>query len=153
MTGSRSQQLYFIKQGQVAMMYGGVDGILINIYEAGSFFGEIELLNNSNRNFTCVTLTPCKFMTIDKKKFNTIFFKKYPRLGQAFMRIVKIRNEGLSQMFEFIKNLTDENSTDHNSTYTDSRQMCVLNKGQFNCTSNGTIILFNIIQNCIIINI
>jgi CRP-like cAMP-binding protein len=87
------------------MYYGGEDGIPCGIYTTGSFFGEIELLTNTNRNFSTVTLTPSKILLLSKKDFQTIFFKRYPRFGKAFQDIMEIRYDGLRHVFDYVQKL------------------------------------------------
>lgn len=49
----------------------------------GSFFGEIELLMKCSRQFSVMTVTDCVILMLEKSKFITIFYKKYPRLGSS----------------------------------------------------------------------
>ena len=92
-------------EGVVEMYYGGADGIPTGIYTTSSFFGEIELLTNTDRHFTCLTLTKAMILSIGKREFQSIFFQKYPRLGKAFQEIMEIRNDGLRRVFEFVQKL------------------------------------------------
>jgi CRP-like cAMP-binding protein len=87
------------------MYYGESDGIPSGIYTTGSFFGEVELLTNTDRNFTSIALAKCTILKLEKKMFHNIFFKKYPRFGKAFQEIMEIRNEGFLNIFDFVQKL------------------------------------------------
>ena len=87
------------------MYYGGIDGIPTGIYTTGSFFGEIELLTNTDRNFTCISLSKSRILKLEKKSFQEIFFKKYPRFGKAFQEIMEIRYQGIKHIFDFVQKL------------------------------------------------
>ena len=103
--GDTTEKFYLVLEGVVVMHYGGVDGIPSGIFTTGSFFGEIELLTNTDRIFTCITLSKCSLLVLPKKKFQEIFFQKYPRFGKAFQEIMELRYSGLRRIFEFVQNL------------------------------------------------
>ena len=102
---SQSEHLYLLVEGTVVMLYGNSDGVLTNIYSSGSFFGEIELMTNSKRYFTCLAVSDCVIYTFQKKNLQSIFFQQFPRLGQAFNQIVKIRSEAIHKLFSFLEEL------------------------------------------------
>lgn len=94
-----------VLEGVVQMYFDLSVEIPCAIFEKGSIFGEIELILNTNRKFTCLALTKCRLLTIDKKFFNKIFFRKVPQLGIGLKKLLPIRIQGMQNILKNIDTL------------------------------------------------
>ena len=90
------------------MSFGGPDNLPCAFFQRGSFFGEIELLQNSLRQFSCVALTKCEVLCINKKDFQSLFFKRFPKIGEALTKLVCIKVEGMRSTMGRIHSLIKE---------------------------------------------
>ena len=102
-----------VLEGVVQMYFDLSVEIPCAIFEKGSVFGEIELLLNKNRQFTCVALTRCRILSIDKKDFHNIFFKKVPQLGSALKKLLPIRLQGMQNILNNIDVMIKEYMKTH----------------------------------------
>ena len=71
MEGSRNEYVYFLEKGSVDIVRYDENGNEQKIYiqEENSIFGEVELFDEKNTLFNCVTTKPSKVRKISKKLF------------------------------------------------------------------------------------
>lgn len=81
----------------------------IAVYEAGSFFGDIEVFKNLKRYFSCIALVSLELLTIDKANFKRIFFRQYPILGQMFLVHIEKRWNNIEEILFLIDGFLNPN--------------------------------------------
>lgn len=91
------------------MFYGAPNSIPCCIFGKGAFFGEIELLVNTNRVFSCVALTRCVVLSIDKKEFQKLCFMKFPKLGRALNALLPLRLRSMQGVLDKVDQLIKTN--------------------------------------------
>jgi CRP-like cAMP-binding protein len=99
-----SRNFYMVLEGVVQMYCGFENQFPCMVYEPGSFFGEIELMMNCPRQFTCIALTKCVLLTISKKYFFKLFFNKFSDFNEIFKAIVPVRIKAINRILKYIDN-------------------------------------------------
>ncbi len=85
--GEPGTKLYIIVRGRVSVTQAAADGVerRLDVLQDGDYFGEIALLENVPRTATIRTLTPCTFLTLARRPFNSLL-QRSPHLRDAVMR-------------------------------------------------------------------
>ena len=67
--GTDATCFYYLKEGRVKSFIQSEDGAerVLNIYEAGSLFGEASFFDEMPRVSSAVALTPCQLVPIDRE--------------------------------------------------------------------------------------
>lgn len=101
--GDRSDALYVILGGKVKVFLSDEDGkeIILNIQEAGEYFGELALLDEEPRSASVMTLEPSRLMVISKSDFQRCLVAN-PELALKLIRALAQRVRSLT---ETVKNL------------------------------------------------
>lgn len=84
------------------MAYDDQPSIPCAVYSEGSFFGELELIMRTKTKFSLISVTDCVVYVLSQKKFYSIFYKKYPKLGQAFESFSCVRFMYYKKVVDFI---------------------------------------------------
>ena len=116
--GEKGQKFYIIKDGTVKVT---VDDKAITELSAGSYFGEMALLDDEIRKATVTSLTEVQLFSIDRSTFTNVM----GHLKHIMKRDVKVRLETLKGVI---------NDNDHASTnfkLTDLKELKVLGSGTF----------------------
>ena len=81
--GDASDSLYVILTGRVRVSREAAPGqvIELEVLGAGSFFGELALLDSGPRSATVATMTACTVLVIDKRLFATLMHEAPPEVG------------------------------------------------------------------------
>lgn len=101
--GTEATCFYYLKEGRVKSYIQSEDGAerVLNIYEAGSLFGEASFLDELPRVSSAVALTPCQLVPIDRELV-TQEIAKDPGLALAIMkylaRTVRLLSGQVDQM-------------------------------------------------------
>ena len=95
------------------MTYGEGNKVPVGIYGKGSFFGEIELMMNTPRRFNIIAVTDCTMLILTKKRFNNIFYKKYPQLGISFEKIAMVRYNYLQSIIDRVNIYITQHQKQH----------------------------------------
>lgn len=74
-----ADELYFLIDGKVGYVYGTRNFVFKNMIK-GSYFGEIELIEQQPRKFAAMALEKCKFLTMKKHIFDTMMIE-YPSVS------------------------------------------------------------------------
>lgn len=91
--GDYPEELYFIVVGRVNFVLSQNNTIFKTMVK-GSYFGEIELLEQIPREFTTMTEGNCEFLVMNKSLFEVIL-KEYPKVSESFKAVAstrKVRN-------------------------------------------------------------
>ena len=94
---------YFLKSGKVKSFIQSEDGAerVLNVYSAGSLFGEASFFDELPRVSSAVALTPCEIVPIDRELVSQEFAKN-PELALAMMkylaRTVRLLSGQVDQM-------------------------------------------------------
>ena len=94
---------YYLKSGRVRSFIQSEDGAerVLNIYHAGSLFGEASFFDELPRVSSAVALTPCEIVPIDRELVSQEFSKN-PELALAMMkylaRTVRLLSGQVDQM-------------------------------------------------------
>ncbi len=94
---------YFLKSGQVKSFIQSEDGAerVLNIYHAGSLFGEASFFDELPRVSSAVALSPCEIIPIDRELVSQEFARN-PELALAMMkylaRTVRLLSGQVDQM-------------------------------------------------------
>ena len=85
-------KFYIIARGKVAVLKHQPDGSEMQIatLQDGDHFGEVALLKDTPRNATIRTLTPCIFLTLQRRQFNELV-QSDPRLRTQFHTVSELR--------------------------------------------------------------
>ena len=101
--GTEATCFYYLKEGRVKSYIQSEDGNerILNIYEAGSLFGEASFLDELPRVSSAVALTPCQLIPIDRELVMQEISKN-PALAMAMMkylaRTVRLLSRQVDQM-------------------------------------------------------
>lgn len=91
--GEASNDIYFIKKGQVSVSlkeFGNFS--FINIKE-GYYFGEIDILFDESAKFNYISDTECTLLSLNRLHFLQLFFREFQEIGKQFYRnALKRRN-------------------------------------------------------------
>ena len=85
--GTEATCFYYLKQGRVKSFIQSEDGNerVLNLYTAGSLFGEASFFDELPRVSSAVALTPCQLVPIDRELV-TQEFARNPELALAMMK-------------------------------------------------------------------
>jgi CRP-like cAMP-binding protein len=64
--GEPGHTMFAIAEGEVEIVR---DGVLLETFGPGEFFGEMSLIDQSPRSATARTKTDCRIVTIDERRF------------------------------------------------------------------------------------
>jgi len=64
--GEPGEVMYYVQEGRVDIFYNG--SLLENV-EAGGFFGEMALIDSTERSASAVASNDCKLVSVDRDKF------------------------------------------------------------------------------------
>ncbi|MGE4277478.1 MAG: Crp/Fnr family transcriptional regulator [Lawsonibacter sp.] len=101
--GTEATCFYYLKEGRVKSFMQSEDGAerVLNVYEAGSLFGEASFLDELPRVSSAVALTPCQLVPIDRELV-TQEIAKDPGMALAIMkylaRTVRLLSSQVDQM-------------------------------------------------------
>ena len=101
--GTEATCFYYLKQGRVKSFMQSEDGNerVLNLYTAGSLFGEASFFDELPRVSSAVALTPCQLVPIDRELV-TQAISTDPELALAMMkylaRTVRLLSEQLDAM-------------------------------------------------------
>jgi ATP-binding cassette subfamily B protein len=89
--GEQGEKFYLIARGRVEITRGnGEERKRLAVLEDGDHFGEIALLNNVPRNADVTTLTPCVFLTLQRKGLHYVL-AKHPEINARVRQTLKDR--------------------------------------------------------------
>ncbi|KAI9220241.1 cyclic nucleotide-binding-like protein [Blastocladiella britannica] len=89
--GDAGQEMYFIRSGGVHVMPGDESKVFVTL-QAGSFFGEIALMEDSKRTATCKTASETQLCVLHKNDFLDIM-KAFPTVAELIYKHVKDTKE------------------------------------------------------------
>ena len=101
--GTEATCFYYLKEGRVKSFIQSEDGAerVLNLYEAGSLFGEASFFDELPRVSSAVTLTSCQLVPIDRELV-TQEIARNPELALAMMkylaRTVRLLSSQVDQM-------------------------------------------------------
>jgi CRP-like cAMP-binding protein len=90
-----ADEMYFIKTGRVCFIYGKTKRIF-KVMIQGSYFGEIELIENTPREFSVAAQKDSEFLTMSKNLFEYMM-EKYPAIA------IDIKNLAIERKKRIIK--------------------------------------------------
>lgn len=90
--GVPGDYMYFIQQGQVKVTKTSADGRekILELLEAGDFFGEMALLDRGLRSASIKTTQPCVLLALSRQDFVTLL-RHNPEISLALVREVTRR--------------------------------------------------------------
>ena len=94
---------YYLKSGQVKSFIQSPDGgeRVLNLYQAGSLFGEASFFDELPRVSSAVAMTPCELVPIDRELLSREF-AAHPELALAMMkylaRTVRLLSDQVDEM-------------------------------------------------------
>ena len=85
--GTEATCFYYLKEGRVKSFIQSETGDerVLNIYRAGSLFGEASFLDELPRVSSAVALTPCEIVPIDREQV-TAEFTRNPGMAMAMLK-------------------------------------------------------------------
>ena len=101
--GTEATCFYYLKEGRVKSFIQSEDGAerVLNLYEAGSLFGEASFFDELPRVSSAVALTSCQLVPIDRELV-TQEISRNPELALAMMkylaRTVRLLSSQVDQM-------------------------------------------------------
>ena len=101
--GTEATCFYYLKEGRVKSFIQSEEGgeRVLNLYEAGSIFGEASFFDELPRVSSAVALTPCQLVPIDRELVTQEIVKN-PQLALAMMkylaRTVRLLSRQVDQM-------------------------------------------------------
>ena len=101
--GTEATCFYFLKSGKVKSFLQSEDGVerVLNVYQAGSLFGEASFFDELPRVSSAAALSPCEIVPIDRELVSQEFARN-PELALAMMkylaRTVRLLSGQVDQM-------------------------------------------------------
>ena len=80
-----ADEMYFIITGRILFVYG-TDHFIFKQMPMGSYFGEIELIDQKPRDFSVLTEGPCELFVLGRNLFNYAL-NSYPKVAQKMRKI------------------------------------------------------------------
>ncbi|NNE06230.1 MAG: Crp/Fnr family transcriptional regulator [Xanthomonadales bacterium] len=95
--GDMTNSLYIILSGRVKVFLNDENGkeVILNVVEAGDYFGEVSLFDDGRRSASIMTLVDSEFAVLEKSSFLTCM-KSSPELALTIIRGLTERLRGLS---------------------------------------------------------
>ena len=90
-----ADEIYFIRTGKVCFIYGK-NKLIFKVMIQGSYFGEIEIIENTPREFNVASQENTEFLTMSKNLFEYMM-EKYPAIA------VDIKNLAIERKKRIIK--------------------------------------------------
>ena len=90
-----ADEIYFIRSGKVCFIYGK-NKLIFKVMIQGSYFGEIEIIENSPREFNVASQEHSEFLTMSRNLFDYMM-EKYPAIA------VDIKNLAIERKKRIIK--------------------------------------------------
>lgn len=113
--------MYFIKSGRVLLKAS--NGAIFRAYPLGSYFGEIELLENSNRSSIAqVSTKPAELLTLSKKCLE-LMFKEFPEIMEELTRVAKIRKKLNNDAMDHVLKLKVDDSSSEEDSSSESQNL------------------------------
>lgn len=101
--GGEASTFYFISEGNIKLYkynkYGKEQ--ILHILSEGDFFGELNLLINSNYTFNSKAILDCKLCTLSKGELKNMIMK-YPEIGIKLLEVVGKRLEEAESLVQNI---------------------------------------------------
>ena len=84
--------MFIIVDGQVKIVLYSMSGreLVLTVFRAGEFFGEMALLDEHDRSATAVTLTDCTLLTLRRSQFQR-FIESEPAAALDLLREMSLR--------------------------------------------------------------
>ncbi len=101
--GTEATCFYFLKEGRVKSLIQSEDGAeqVLNVYEAGSLFGEAAFFDELPRVSSAVALTSCQLVPIDRELVSQQFTLN-PALAMSMIRYLAQKVRMLSDHLDHI---------------------------------------------------
>jgi len=95
--GDTTNSLYIILSGRVKVFLNDENGkeVILNVVEAGDYFGEVSLFDDGKRSASIITLVDSEFAVLEKSSFLACM-KSSPELALTIIRGLTERLRGLS---------------------------------------------------------
>lgn len=96
--GDESEALYVILSGRVKVYAGDESGkeVILDILDAGEFFGELALLDQAPRSASVMTLEPSRCLVVSRPEFNQCLAQN-PDLALGLIRVLARRVRVLTE--------------------------------------------------------
>lgn len=103
--GSNGNTLYFIDKGKIKLFGYTKHGKeqILHILSDGEFFGELDLLRDSNYKFNSMAISDCKVCSLTKDELKNIIMKR-PEIG---IKILGIMADRLRETESLLQNVTN----------------------------------------------
>lgn len=139
--GDYADEMYFIVAGRVNYVYGAHNYVFKSIVR-GSYFGEIELLEQRPRDFSVMTEESCSFFVMNKgvrvrQLFDSVLVE-YPKVAEALVTTSESRKARNLQALQELADLLEVVEIRKESTYEDLAGKTSLTQGAVNETIVGT---------------
>ena len=87
--GGKAETLYFVNEGKIKLYKYTKDGKeqILHILSEGDFFGELNLLRESEYGFNAKAIENCKICTLGKDKFKDILLNK-PEISIKILEVI-----------------------------------------------------------------
>lgn len=101
--GGTAKTLYFVNEGKIKLYKYTKDGKeqILHILSEGDFFGELNLLKESEYGFNAQAIGKCKICTLSKYELKDILLSK-PKIA---IKILEVMGERLSKIENLAQNL------------------------------------------------
>lgn len=103
--GSLPFELYMISKGRVSHVFGS-NNIEINVFQAGSYFGDVELSKYYPRKFTAITGCFSEILTVSSKILWHVL-SKFPKISKSFHTKAEIQEHKNTQNLNEILDLLE----------------------------------------------
>lgn len=85
--GENGHLMYILMAGTAMIL---VRGRLVETAEAGAIVGEMAMIDDATRTATVIAKTDCKFLPIERKRFNFLI-QQTPNFALHIMRVIAER--------------------------------------------------------------
>ena len=88
--GDYADEVYFIIFGRVNLKAS--NGVVFKTYVQGSYFGEVEILENTNRTYTVQVSSPTAELLAMSKAIFWSMMEEFPQVAQELIETARLRN-------------------------------------------------------------
>lgn len=107
--GDYSNEMFFIKEGQVQFCMKEYDYQPFYTLMDGKHFGEFELINEKERQHTVIAHKDCELLSLNKQNFYKIFFSEFKEIGQelheASRKLEKMLMSERKKLLQVLQNM------------------------------------------------
>ncbi|CAD8051397.1 unnamed protein product [Paramecium primaurelia] len=97
--GDYASEIYFIREGSVSLCIKECDYHPFVTIDVGQYFGEIELIKETQRKYTAIAQNQCELLSLSKSNFYKIFFTEFREIGEELHENARRKKRDYEEQF------------------------------------------------------